>query len=201
MLVQATPDEPQLHYLRHFVLLGAFSGLLLAPAASRPIHGFLDGLSWRSLSGIDAEFALYGLLHALAVVVSLRTRPRAWRAAIVLVAAAFLDVCVLHLGTALWDGRSAPSWPVILVPACAGALAYAAVIRLLVRLHAASVAAAPAVCWFGCLAGMIVAHFIWTPTVLIACWWFAFSAWLYGAERWPSLARRARAAADGRVVS
>lgn len=191
MLVQVPSDEPQLHYLRHFLLLAAFSGLLLAPGVSMPVHGFFDGLSWRSLSGIDAQFALYGLLHALAVAVSLRSRPPGWRLPVFLAGAALLDVGVLHLGSALLRGPAAPSWLVILVPACVGALVYAALTRLLVRIRAASIAAAPFACWFGCLAGMAGTHLLSSPKLLIVAWWFAFSAWLYAADRWPSLARRA----------
>jgi hypothetical protein len=195
---QDARDEPQLHYLAHFALLAAISSLLLVPATSKPIHGFLDGLRWRSLSGIDAEFALYGLMHALAVAVTLRSRPPAWRLLVFLTAAAVLDIGVFRFGAALWDGGSAPNWPVILIPACAGALAYAVLIRLLIRFRAAAIAAAPVAGWFGCLAGMAAAHLAPTPALLIVGWWLAFSVWLYYADRWPSLARRARAEAAER---
>jgi hypothetical protein len=201
MLVQSARDEPQLHYPRHFALLAAFSGLMLVPGAWRTIHGFLDELHWRSLSGMDAEFALYGLLHASAVAVSLRFRPPAWRLSMFLGAATALDVGVLHLGSTLLRGPSAPSWLVIFVPACAGALAYAGIARLLVRFRATSIAAAPLACWFGCLAGMAGTHILSSPRLLIVAWWFAFSAWLYAADRWPSLVRRARAEAADRRAS
>jgi hypothetical protein len=200
MLVQREPGGPQLHYLRHFVLLAIIAAVLLTPVIAKPLYGLRDRLSWHGVSGYDAEFALYGLLHALAVSVSLRGHRPVWRLPAFVIAAALLNVGVLHLGLLIVRLQSAPisSAPVILVPACLGAIAYGLLARLPLRFRASWIPLAPVACFFGSLLGMIGAHLVSNFTMLMAVWWFAFSAWLYCADQWSALVRRARASAAER---
>jgi hypothetical protein len=195
ILVQREPGGPQLHYLRHFLLLAIIAAALLTPVIAKPLFGLRDRLSAHGLSGYDAEFALYGLLHAVAVIASLRGHRPLWRLPAFVIAAAFLDVAVLHLGLLIVSLQSAPgsSAPVILVPACLGAAAYGLLARLLLRFRAGWIPLAAVACLCGALLGMIAAHLVSNFTMLMAGWWFAFSAWLYCADQWSALVRRARA--------
>jgi hypothetical protein len=195
MLVHAQAGSPQLNYRRHFTILALLAAVLVIPALARPWHELRNRFAWHAFTGYDAEFALLGLLHALAVVASLRRRPPLWRPLIFVVAAALLNVGVLHMGYALLRAQTAPisSAPAILIPACLGAAAYALLTRLLLRFRVAWIALAPAACLAGSLAGMVVAR-LWSDfTALMIGWWFAFSAWLYCADLWLELVRRVRA--------
>jgi hypothetical protein len=203
MLVQPPPDGPQLHYARHFVLLGLISAVLLIPGVAKALYALGGGPGWHGISGFDALFALCGFLHALTVAVSLRRKPPLWRAAALVAGASLLNVAVLHLGFFVVRLGAGPvaTGPAILISACLGAGAYASLTRLLLRFRLGFIALAPVACLFGSLAGTIGAHFASNFMVLTVAWWFAFSAWLYGADQWPALARRARADAAKRQVS
>ena len=58
-LERARSVDPLLHYARHFGLLALFSAALATPG-------------WRAQLGIAAQFALFGALHAAALVLSVR---------------------------------------------------------------------------------------------------------------------------------
>jgi hypothetical protein len=195
MLVQPECRGPQLHYARHFALLALIAGALLVPAIAHSLYGLGARPSRHGLSGLDALFALIGCLHALAVAACLRGRRPLWRPVAFVAAAALLDVGVLHLGLVVARLQSEPSasGPAILAAACSGAVAYAFLTRLLVRFRRAWIALAPIVCLFGALAGMAGARLASNFVLLTIAWWFAFSAWLYCADQWLELVRRARA--------
>jgi hypothetical protein len=194
MLVHPELGEPQLHYLRHFVLLGLMAVVLLSVA--KPLYALREHAS-SLISGFDAQFVLYGLLHALAVAVSLRGRRPFWRPAAFVLAAPLLNVGVLHLGTAIVHGEalSSAGWLVILAPACLGAIAYALLTRLVLRFRWAWLALAPVAGLVGAVAGILGTRLVSDFTVLAAAWWFAFSAWIYCADQWLALVARARESA------
>jgi hypothetical protein len=203
MVVHPGPGGPQLHYPRHFVLLGLIGAVLLIPSVAKPLYALGAQPSRHGLSGFDALFALYGLLHALAVAASLCGHRPFWRPVVFVVAAALLNVGVLHLGLVIARLQSEPvaMGPVILVSAGVGAGAYALLARLLLRFRWAWIALAPVACLFGALGGMIGAHFASNFMVLMIAWWLAFSVWLYCADQWLDLVRRARADATEPGVS
>jgi hypothetical protein len=203
MLVQPPPGGPQLHYRRHFVLLGLVSAVLVIPGVAKSLYALGGAPAWHGISGFDALFALCGFLHALIVAVSLRAKPPLWRPLVFIAGASFLNLCVLHLGFFIvsLEAGAVATGPAILVSACVGACAYASLTRLLLRFRLVFIALAPVACLFGSLAGTIGAHFASNFMVLTIAWWFAFSAWLYGADQWPTLAQRARADAAKRRVS
>src|SRR6202044_1819989 len=170
------------HYRRHFLLLGVFS---IALAVISRLH---------LLSNLDASFALYGALHAAALVLSLGTRRLAWRQCLFIVLAAGLCVMTLHVGiwimhclgrlpgnVGLYTALGAAAWT--------GAVTYGIAARLwgLRRLKPRS----PAVIGLGCAAATYAAfltlgHFHslgrwWLPVL----WWFAFSGGLWYHDRRP----------------
>jgi hypothetical protein len=169
-------------YLRHFLLLGAFSVAL--------------SVIWRLhlLSNLDASFALYGALHAAALVLSLGARRSRWGQCLFIVLAAALCVMTLHL--AIWImhllGRLPGNiglYTALGVAAWTGAVTYGISIRLwgIHRLEARSLA----VIGVGCAAATYAAfltlahvHFLgrWLLPVL---WWFAFSGGLWYHDRRP----------------
>jgi hypothetical protein len=163
------------NYARHFGLLALLGAGL---AIARPRAGL----------GIGAQFALYGALHAAALVLSIRPGAAcapARRILFVALAAA-LALCNARLG--LFGLHAAgevvgPLGPLAVVAACAasGALAYAALISAsLVRIDLSSLAAislgcaAVTACSFAIARAVLGAGVLW----LVIPWWFAFSALL-----------------------
>jgi hypothetical protein len=195
MLVRSGPAGPQLRYGLHFSLLALTSAALLVPAIAQSLYRLGARPSWHGLSGFDALFALTGCLHALTVAACLRGRRPLWRPVAFVLAAALLDVGVLRLGLLVARLQSEPSasGPAILAAACSGAVAYALLTRVLVRFRLAWIALAPVACLFGALAGLAGARLVSNFVLLMIAWWFAFSAWLYCADQWLELVRRARA--------
>jgi hypothetical protein len=170
------------HYPRHFLLLGAFG---VALAVISRLH---------LLSNLDASFALYGALHAAALVLSLGTRRSAWGRFLFIVLAAALCVMTLHLGTWIMHrlGRLPGNiglYTALGVAAWTGAVAYGISIRLLgmPRLKPRSLAVIGLGCVLAAYAAFLIlgqVHFLgrWLFPVL---WWFAFSGGLWYRDRRP----------------
>jgi hypothetical protein len=165
----------QLHVARHFLLL------LLAAVlgATSP---------WRVAPGVDSEFALYGALHASALVVSLRIRPSMGRQILFIAGAALLCVLTLRLG--LSGMRFAEKLPglaspmvVLMLASAAGALAYGVVIRKfsILDIPRRAIAASAALCLFAEFAAFLTeTHFQMVRGLWLAIpWWFAFSGGLW----------------------
>jgi hypothetical protein len=170
------------HYLRHFLLLGAF-GISLAVFSRLHL-----------LSNLDATFALYGALHAVALVLSLGARRPGWRQCLFIVLAAGLSVMTLHVG--IWIMHRLGGLPgniglytALGVAAWVGAVAYGISIRLC-GIHRLKLRAL-AVIGLGCAlatyaAFLTLGHFHslgrWWLAVL---WWFALSSGLWYHDRRP----------------
>ena len=140
------------------------------------------------LSNLDASFALYGALHAAALVLSLGTRRMPWRHCLFIVLAAALCVMTLHLGTWIMHrlGRlpgNVGLYTALGVGAWVGAVTYGISIRLwgIRRLELRSLAVIGLGCALATYAAFLtLAHFHflgrWWLAVL---WWFAFSGGLW----------------------
>jgi hypothetical protein len=107
-----------LHYARHFGLLTLFSAALATPG-------------WRAQLGIAAQFALFGALHAAALVLSIRACAgvAAGRRLLFVALAAMLALATARFGLfGLRALSGAGGWfgPFVVVTVCAGlgALAY-----------------------------------------------------------------------------
>ncbi len=170
-------------YPRHFALLACFSFL---PAALARLHVATD---------LTVSFALYGALHAAALVFTLRARQLFWRQGLFIAMAAALSAATLHagifagqlFGTAL--GIAAP-YAVLGFSAVLGALAYGALIRLS-GMYEATKGSLAVIC-IGCLLATLAAfltlarfHFL-GPWWLAVWWWYAFSAGLCYGDRSPA---------------
>jgi hypothetical protein len=169
-------------YLRHFLLLGAFG---VALAVISRLH---------LLSNLDASFALYGALHAAALLLSLATRRFGWRQCLFIVLAAGLCVMTLHVGIGIMHrlGRlpgNTGLYTALGVAAWTGAVAYGISLRLwgIRRLKPRSLAVIGLGCALASYAAFLtLGHFHslgrWWLTVL---WWFAFSGGLWYHDRHP----------------
>ena len=179
-----------LNYRRHFILLlAAAAGLA---AAGRIMGVPASGGSW-SAAAIASEFALYGAVHALALVTSLKAwRSLERRTAFVAVATA-LSLSTASLSLSLlrrtWGVQSA--LPILIAAAALGALAYAGTIRRLLEL---SLAPRTAVLTSAACAAVVAAVYPWvkhhpTGLGLAIPWWLAFSGalWLRDARRAPAV--------------
>jgi hypothetical protein len=172
----------QVLYLRHFLLLGAFSVSL---AVISRLH---------LLNNLDATFALYGALHAAALLLSLGTRRPGWRQCLFIVLAAGLSVMTLHVGIWLMHRLGGLPGNIALytalgVAAWIGAVTYGISIRLsgIHPLKPRSLAMIGLGCTLATYAAFLtLAHFRplgrWWLAVL---WWFAFSGGLWYHERRP----------------
>jgi hypothetical protein len=167
-----------LDYVRHFRLLAlAALGLSLA-AFTKLGHGFFG-----SQGGIRLAFALYGALHALALVLSLRTGGILRRITFVATAAA-LSAAVTASALTLAPRAPHPSITLILVGAAAlGALLYAGAIRavLRVRLEPRVFLATISVCAAALIpATSLLGEIPRTDGLVLAIpWWVAFSLALF----------------------
>jgi hypothetical protein len=158
-------------YPRHFALLSAIAALLWATSP------------WRA-PGVYFEFALYGALHAFALVVSLRPRQPAWRQGVFVALAALLCTLTGRLG--LYGLRFGPL-PTLASASAAGAVAYGILIRMFLAyaLPAGAVAKIALACLVATLAAFIagagypVLGGLW----LAVAWWFAFSGGLWYEDR------------------
>ena len=167
-------------YPRHFLLLICLT-VLLAVASRTHLTGDLN-----------ATFALYGALHASALVLTLRARQPPWRKCLFVAIAAGLCLITLRvgivgihrLGTLLGD----PALYIALgFPVVTGALIYGTSIRLL-GFSAMTLGELAAVS-LGCMLATFVAlftgrhfHFL-GPWWFAVLWWYAFSGGLWYADQ------------------
>jgi hypothetical protein len=172
--------SPHFFYARHFLLL---AGCSVVAAVMTRLHLLTD---------LNVCFAVYGALHASALILALRASQLLWRRCLFVVIAAALSVMALHIG--LLGGHlfgtlpgNAALYMVLGFSAVIGALAYGILIRRfgLVELTMAGLALISA----GCMLAAFVAFYTlahshslgrWWLAVL---WWYAFSGGLWFCER------------------
>jgi hypothetical protein len=163
-------------YRRHFALLACFSVLI---AVIGRLH---------LAPNISASFAMYGALHAAALVLALRSHHSIWRRCWFVAAGAALSVLALRVGTlagqltGIGPGNINFFW-LLGLSAATGAVAYGLSIRLF-GFHALTVpklAAIAAACLMAtCIGGLGVTHIrLLGPWWLAVVWWHAFSAGLW----------------------
>jgi hypothetical protein len=167
-------------YARHFLLLTCFSVLL---AIASQLH-----LS----SNLSLSFALYGALHASALMLSLRARQTIWRQCLFIALSASLSATTLHMG--IFGGQLSEGLPGSLAPyaligfsAVIGAVSYGLIIRLF-RFYTLTARALAEIA-IGCMLASFLALFTlshehslgaWWLAVL---WWYAFSGGLWNCDR------------------
>jgi hypothetical protein len=165
-----------LNYTRHFVWLILMAALL---AITTP---------WRPAPGVGLGVAVYGALHASAIVISLSSRQSIWRQVTFIAMGALL--CVLAARMGVYGLRYVGRLPNLVGPllmlsaaSAAGAAAYGVLIRSFLNLAfpLSSLALTSLACMFATLAAFIAgrdyAGFggLW----LALAWWFAFSGGLW----------------------
>jgi hypothetical protein len=163
-------------YTRHFLLLACFSV-------------FLGVVSRLHLTGsFPVSFALYGSLHASALVLALRARQAIWRKCLFIVIAASLSVMTLRFGII---GRQLSGTPPGIVglysllglSAVIGAVTYGILIRLfgMYALTRGSLAAIAVGCMLAAFVALFtVSHFHFLgPWWFAVLWWYAFSGGLW----------------------
>ena len=156
-------------YPRHFLLLICLSALLaVTPRPHLP-------------SDLDASFALYGALHASALMLTLRARQPIWRRCLFVIAAAGLSVTALragilgrHLSVAL--AGNAGLYVALGFSAVAGAVIYGIQIRLfgISLITLGSLAAIS----LGCMLAAFLALFTGSRFQFLGPWWLATLWWL-----------------------
>jgi hypothetical protein len=169
-----------LNYSRHFSLLTAFGALTCV--SSR--FSFPASLS--------VAFALYGALHATALILSFQAPPPVGRSGLFIATAAVLSAMMFHLGLlgshlSARMPAGAGAYVVLGFASAAGALTYGISIRIF-RLHRLT-AVTLAMISLGCVSASCVALFILTlfpflgPWWLAVLWWYAFSGGLWLCDR------------------
>jgi hypothetical protein len=165
-----------LDYTRHFVLLLAMAVGLAGALRLLPPGALL------SPSGFASQFALYGALHALALVSSLTARPSIERQIALVAAAAAMSAATAWLGLMLVRGMSGLSGPgpIIITAAALGAGAYAHTILCVLRV---SLGVRSALCISLACATAVAGAYPWVTHFpgaaglgLAIPWWLAFSA-------------------------
>jgi hypothetical protein len=176
-----------LRYARHFGLLTLFSAALATPGS-------------RAQLGIAAQFALFGALHALALVLSIRACAgvAAGRRFLFVAIAAMLALATARLGLfglRALSGAGGSFGPFAVVAVCAGfgALAYGALISGFLANgrsdmasgDVASLAARSLGCAVATCASFAVSRALHAVDVLWLTipWWFVFSGQLWYAGR------------------
>jgi hypothetical protein len=172
-----------LDYTRHFVLLLAMAAGLVGASrlAAALTPGLLGPGELLSAAGIASQFAIYGALHALALVSSLMAPPSRGRRITFIGAAAAMSLATAWLTLVLVRRVSNLGGPVpILIAAAAlGAWAYAGTFRSVLRLSLG----ARSIVWISLACAVAVAAaYPWIkhhPSAagwgLAIPWWLAFS--------------------------
>ena len=163
-------------YGRHFALLACFSTLI----------GVVGSL--HLAPNISSSFAIYGALHAAALVLALRSRHSIWRRCWFVAVGAALSVLALRVGTfagqltGIGPGNINFYW-LLGLSAATGAVAYGLSIRVFGfhALTAPALTAIAAACILAtCIGGFSVTHIrLLGPWWLAVVWWYAFSAGLW----------------------
>jgi lysylphosphatidylglycerol synthetase-like protein (DUF2156 family) len=165
----------RLFYPRHFTLLACFSVLL---GVISSLHNARD---------LSVSVAMYGTLHASALVIALRTRHAIWRKCLFIAVAAVLSVLALRVGISAGQlsGMSLANsafYGVLALSAATGAVTYGLSIRLFgIHLTLGALAAIAVACLSAtCIGGFAVRHFHFLgPWCLAVVWWHAFSGGLW----------------------
>ena len=167
-------------YGRQFLLLAGF-GVLLAGITR--LHLLTD---------LIVCFAVYGALHAGALVLTLRARQSVWRSCLFILGAAALSVMTLRVG--MFVGRLSGTlsvnvaiYAVLGFSAVTGVLAYGILIRVfgIHDLTPRSLAAISVACVLATyVAFFTLTHFHFLGRWWLAlCWWWAFSGGLWYCDR------------------
>jgi hypothetical protein len=171
-----------LRYPRHFLLLACFSVLIGVMSRLHPPED------------LSISFALYGALHALALVLAVRGHSTIWRKCLFVVLAAALCVLTFRLGAAARELFGAipgniAFYSLLGLSSIIGAASYAILIRLsgLYALTITELAAIAVGCMLAafvslCSASRFHALGAWWFAVL---WWFTFSGGLWYFDRPP----------------
>jgi hypothetical protein len=171
-----------LRYPRHFLLLACFSVLI----------GVMSRL--HALGDLSISFALYGALHALALVLAVRGHPTIWGKCLFIVFAAALCALTFRFGAAAKELFGAVPGNVAfysLLGLCSviGAASYAILIRLsgLYVLTITEFAAIAAGCVLAAFVSLFTAsHFhVLGAGWFAVLWWFTFSGGLWYFDRPP----------------
>jgi hypothetical protein len=167
-------------YTLHFSVLACFGVVLIAIAQ---LHLAIE---------LSFSFALYGALHAAALIIALRVNHPIWRKCLFIASAAALSAMTLHFGIAaghlLGTARgNAALYPVLGFCGALGAAAYAVLIHLsgIHELTSRSLAVLCVNCMGAtCAAFFTLARFHslgqWWLAVL---WWYAFSGGLWYVDK------------------
>jgi hypothetical protein len=169
-----------LNYPRHFSLLTAFAALTcVSSRVSFP-------------GSLSIAFALYGALHATALIFSLRVPPPVRRTRLFIATAAVLSAMMFHLGLLgihLWTQmpEGVGAYVVLGFASVTGALTYGISIRMfgLYRLKLVMLATIS----LGCVSASFLALLILSvfpflgPWWLAVLWWYAFSGGLWYCDR------------------
>jgi hypothetical protein len=166
-------------YARHFLLIAGFSVLL----------GVMTRL--RLSMDLFAAFALYGALHASALVLALRTRQPLWRCGLFIALAAGLSAMTYRAG--LFAGQrfgtlgNIALYAVFGLSAMAGAVTYGILIRRIGIFELTSRELVLISCGCALAADVAYATLAQFPVLgrgwLAVLWWFAFSAGLWHCDR------------------
>ena len=167
-------------YPRHFALLACFSVLIGVISSLHLVHD------------ISAAVAMYGALHASALIFALRSRHAIWRKCSFIAIAAALSVLALHVGTSagqltgVGPGNVNLYW-LLALSAATGAVTYGLSIRLF-GIRALTLPALAAIAATSplatCIGGFTLTHFHFLgPWSLAVVWWHAFSAGLWYFDR------------------
>jgi hypothetical protein len=169
-----------LFYARHFLLLSGFSLLL--------------GVMTRLRLSLDllASFALYGALHASALVLALRTRQPLWRCGLFIALAAGLSVMTFRIGLFAAQRYGTLLGHVALyavfgLSAMAGAVTYGILIRRIKIFELTLRELALISCGCALAADVAYVTLAQSPALgrgwLAVLWWFAFSGGLWHCDR------------------
>jgi hypothetical protein len=174
------PVSKGLRYPRHFLLLACFSVLIGVMSRLLPT------------GDLSISFALYGALHAFALVLTVRGHSTIWGKCLFIAFAAALCVLTFRFGAAARELFGAVPgnfafYSLLGLSSIIGAASYAILIRLsgLYVLTIAEIAAIAAGCMLAAFTGVLTAsHFhalgAWWFAIL---WWFTFSGGLWYFDR------------------
>ena len=170
----------QLLYARHFLLLTGVSVVLAVMSTLHPT------------GSVSVQVALYGALHASAIVLCLREAKSRWRSALFITCAAGLSLLALQAGivTRHWSAalpRNGGLYAALGFSALIGAFTYGMLIRLLkiTTLSFGAIIAIASCCALSSFMALFTvqhSHLL-GPWWFAVVWWFTFSAGLWYCDR------------------